>query len=168
MKFFSDIPMKYLNPQVKINKMINEHTVNYHSSPSELTLRIHPLIFLWTPKGFIFSPKCFLNFFSNLYFAPCQWKTFKLMVLRLLENAFVSQKVEPVHFHLNALSKNPPQVLITTTYHYHYHSRPGRRKLTISPKKRFLQFSSTEREEDYGAEKMTKIKLATVLVTSFT
>ena len=57
------------------------------------------------------------------------------------------------------LSKNVPQVTIITT--------PGRRKLTIPPKKRFLYFSSAEREEDYGAEKMTKIKLARVLVTSF-
>ena len=70
MKFFSDICMKYLNPQVRINKMVNEHTVDYHPSPSELTSRIHPLIFLWTPKGFMFSPECFLNFFSNLYFVP--------------------------------------------------------------------------------------------------
>ena len=57
------------------------------------------------------------------------------------------------------LSENLPQVFIITT--------PGRRKLPISPKQRFLYFSSPEREEDYGAEKMTKIKFARVLVTSF-
>ena len=67
MKFFSDICMKYLNPQVRINKMVNEHTVDYHPSPSELTSRIHPLIFLWTPKGFIFSPECFLSFFKPVF-----------------------------------------------------------------------------------------------------
>ena len=54
---------------------------------------------------------------------------------------------------------NLPQVLIITS--------PGKRKLTISPKQRFFYFSSAEREEDYGAEKMTKIKLTRVLVTSF-
>ena len=96
MTFFSDIYMKCLNPQVTINKMVNEHTGDYHTSLSELTSRIHLLIFLRIPNGFIFSPECFLNFFSNLYFAPC----FKFMVLRLLENAFVSQKVESVHFDL--------------------------------------------------------------------
>ena len=47
--------------------MVNEHTVDYHPSPSELTLRIHPLIFLWTPKGFIFSPEGFLNFFKPVF-----------------------------------------------------------------------------------------------------
>ena len=34
-------------------------------------------------------------------------------------------------------------------------------------KQRFLYFSLAQREEDYGAEKITKIKLARVLVTSF-
>ena len=52
----------YLNPQVRINKMVNKHTVDYHPSPSRLISRIHPLIFLLTPKGFI-SPESFLNFF---------------------------------------------------------------------------------------------------------
>ena len=62
LKFFSDICMKCLNPQVRINKMVNEHTVNYHLSPSELTSRIHPLLFLWTPMRFIFSPEYFSIF----------------------------------------------------------------------------------------------------------
>ena len=57
MKLFSDICMKCLNPQVRISKMVNEHTVDYHPSPSELTSRIHPLIYLWTAKGFIFCPE---------------------------------------------------------------------------------------------------------------
>ena len=42
----------------------------------------------------------FLNFFSNLYIAPWLRKSFKFVVLRLLENTFVSQKSEPVHFYL--------------------------------------------------------------------
>ena len=32
---------KYLNPQVRTNKMAEEHNVNYHPSPSEITSRIH-------------------------------------------------------------------------------------------------------------------------------
>ena len=82
-----------LSPQVMINKMVNEHTIDCHPSPSEFTSRIHPLIFLWTPKGFI-SPEYFLNFFSNLYIPPWLQESFKFMVLRLLENTFVSQKTE--------------------------------------------------------------------------
>ena len=47
--------------------MVNEHNVDYHPSPSELTSRIHPLILLWTPKGSIFSRECFLNFFKPVF-----------------------------------------------------------------------------------------------------
>ena len=157
-RHFLEISMKCLNPQVRINKMVNKHTVDYHPSPSELTSRIHPVIFLWTLKGFIFRPECFLNFFSNRYFAPWQQQSFKFIVLRLMENAFVNQKVEFVHFCLFPQGKTLPQLLITT---------PGRRKLPISLKQRFLYFSSAESGEDYGAEKMTKIKVARLLVTSF-
>ena len=71
--------------------------------------------------------------------------------LRLLQNTFVIQKVESVHFYLMSLTKNLPQVLIITT--------SGRRKLTIFPKQRFFYYSSAERKGDF--------KLARVLVTSF-
>ena len=54
------------NPQVRINKLVKEHIADYHPSPSELTSRIDPLIFLWTPKGFI-SPEYLLIFFLSLY-----------------------------------------------------------------------------------------------------
>ena len=59
----------YLNPQVRINKMINKHTVDYHPSPSQWSFRIHSLIFVWTPKVLIYA-ESFLNFFLNLYI-PC-------------------------------------------------------------------------------------------------
>ena len=42
-----------VNPQVRISKMVNKYTIDYEPSPSQLTSRIHPLIFLWSPKGFI-------------------------------------------------------------------------------------------------------------------
>ena len=74
----------YLNPQARINKMVNKYTVDYHPSRSQLISRIHTLIFLWTRKGFI-SPESFLNFFLNLYIPPSLWKSFKVMVLRLLQ-----------------------------------------------------------------------------------
>ena len=64
--------------------MVNKHTVDYHPSSSQLISRIHTLIFLWTRKGFIF-PESFLNFFLNLYIPPWLWKSFKVIVLRLLQ-----------------------------------------------------------------------------------
>ena len=60
----------YLNSEVRINKMVNKHTFDYHPSPSQLTLRIYPLIFLWTPKGFI-SPESFLNFPPCIFHHGC-------------------------------------------------------------------------------------------------
>ena len=45
---------------------------------------------------------------------------------------------------------------------------PSRRKLPISPELYFLKiFPPAERGEDHGAEKITKIKLARILVISF-
>ena len=74
----------YVNPQVRINKMINKDTADYHSSLSELISRTHPVILLWTPKRFI-SPESSLNFFLNLYVPPWLQKSFKCLVLRFLQ-----------------------------------------------------------------------------------
>ena len=87
----------FLNPQARINKIINKHTVDYHPSPSQLISRIHTLIFLWKPKEFI-SPESFLNFFLNLYIPPWLRKSFRFIV-KITTNTFVSQKIEYVHFH---------------------------------------------------------------------
>ena len=78
--------------------MVNKHTVDYHSSPSQLTSRIHPVIILWTPRGFI-SSESFLNFFLSLYIPSWLRKSFEYMVLRLLANRFISQKIESLHFY---------------------------------------------------------------------
>ena len=85
----------YHNPQVRINKIINKHTVDYHPSPSQLISRIQPLIFLWTPKWFI-SPEPFLIFFLNLYIPPLLRKSFKFIVL----NTFIVQ----IHFWVKKLN----------------------------------------------------------------
>ena len=111
MKFLSAICMKCLNLQVRIKKIVNKYTVDYHASPSELTSRTHPLIFPWTPRV-LYSLQNILNFFSNLYIAPWLQKMLKFMVFRLLENAFVSQKIESVHFYLYPQAKISPKFLL--------------------------------------------------------
>ena len=78
--------------------MVKEFTVNHNPIPSEFIWRMHTLIFLWTPKGFI-SSEYFLNFFLDLYVQRCLQNSFKLMMLILLENKFVSQKIESVHIY---------------------------------------------------------------------
>ena len=134
--------------------MVNEHTVDYHPSPSEFTSRIRCLIFLWIPKGFI-SPEYFLIFFWNLYIPPWLQSCFKFMVLRLLENTFVSQKTN-----LCPKQNSPPGF-------YHYHSR--QKEITHFPQTKCLEnlFFVSRQGEAYRAENMIKIKLARVLVTSF-
>ena len=99
----------HLNPQVKINKMVNKHTEHYHRSPSQLISRIHPFIFPCTFKGFISSES--LNFFQNLYIPPWLWKSFKFIALRLLTNTSVRQKIESVHFYSWLQAKLSPRIL---------------------------------------------------------
>ena len=93
----------YLNPQARFNKIVNKNTVDYHPSPSQLISRIHTLIFLWKPQGFI-SPESFLNSFLNLHIPPWLRKNFKFVV-KITANTFVSQKIESVHFYSCSQSK---------------------------------------------------------------
>ena len=58
-----------------------------------------PYISMDSYEVYILS-RIFFYFFSNLYIAPWLQKGYKFMVLRLLENAFVSQKIESVHLYL--------------------------------------------------------------------
>ena len=103
------------------------------------------------------SPKYFLNFFSNLYISQWFRKRLKFMMLGLLANTLVSQKIDSVHFHLA-----PKQKLSL--------SLPAdRMKLSISPKQWFMKiyFFTSRKGKDYGAEKTTKLKTVMVLVTCF-
>ena len=59
---------EYLNLQVRINKMVNKISVNYHPSPSELTSWIHFLKFYWLSMTlslqnicWIFSETCIFH-----------------------------------------------------------------------------------------------------------
>ena len=90
--------------------MVREHTFDYQPSPSGLTSRIHPLIFAWTPWGFI-SPEYLLTFCWKLYIPPWLWKSFKFMMLSLLGNAFASQTIESFHFHSCSHAKLSPRFL---------------------------------------------------------
>ena len=80
---------EYFNYQVRINKMVNKHTIDYH-----------PYLF----------PEYFLNFFSNSI-SHYSLGSFKFIVLRLLENSFASQKTESVHFYSCPQAKLSPRFL---------------------------------------------------------
>ena len=100
-----------LKPQIRIDRMVNKNTADYHPSPSQSISRIHPVIFLWTPKGFI-SPEFFLNFFLNLYIPPKLRKSFKFMVLILLANKYISDPKNRIcSFLIMPQAKPSPRVL---------------------------------------------------------
>ena len=114
----------YLNLQDRINKMVKNYTIDYHPSPLQLLSRTHPLIFLWTPKGFI-SPECFLRFFLKLYIPSWLQKSFKFSVLRLLANTFVSKKLNLFIFTHSCKQNSPPG--------FDHYILPRQKEITHSP-----------------------------------
>ena len=88
------------------------------------------IIFLWTPKGFI-SPESFLNFLLNLYILPWLQKSFKFIVLRLLQKHLWAKKLNVFNFTHASKQNSPPGF-------YHF---PEQKKGW----------------EDYGVDKITKI-----------
>ena len=121
------------------------------------------------------SPESFLNFFLNLYIPPWLRKGFKFMMLRSLAITFVSQKIQSVHFYLYPKAKLSPRLLSLPP-------PPRRREISIPPEQHFLEiyfFPSRKgggggggggwalgEDEDHGVEKVIKINLVRVLVTS--
>ena len=114
----------YFNPQVRISKMLTKDNLDYHPSPSDLSSRIHCIIFLWISKGFI-SPEHFLNFLSNLYIPLRLQKSFKIITEF---ETFVSQKLN-----LFILTHAPKQN--SSSGFHHQHSR--QKKLHISKTRLF-------------------------------
>ena len=64
---------EYLNLQYRINKIVSQHSVDYHPSPSRLVLMIHSLIYsdysLRLLKALSHS-RMFVNFLSNVNVPP--------------------------------------------------------------------------------------------------
>ena len=102
----------YLNPQVRINKMVNKYTVDYNPSPSQLTPSIHHLIFLWTIKGFI-SPESLLNFVQNMCIPPWLQKSFE----------FMGKGGEGEDYGVEKIIKIKPTAVLVTTFDKFYHLR---------------------------------------------
>ena len=64
--------------------------------------------------SYVYLSKIFLEFFLKPVYRTIVVESFKFMVLRLLENPFVSQKIKSVHFYSYTQSKLYPVVIITT------------------------------------------------------
>ena len=97
--------------------------------------------------GFI-SPESFLNFLLNLYVSPWLPKSFKFILLRLLQIHLRVKKLNLFYFTYAPKQNSPPGF---------YHYPPGRRKLRITPEQHFLMIFFPEQKEGYVVEKIAKI-----------
>ena len=106
--FFSE---NYLNSQVIMNRLVNKHTGEYHPSPSQLTLRILPLMFLRTPKRFAF-PESFLNFFPKPAYFTMVAEKFQIYGVKITGKYICESKNWICSFLLMPPSKTLPRVYI--------------------------------------------------------
>ena len=90
--------------------MVNKHTVDYHPSASQLVLRTHTLISLWTPKEFCLS-RIFLKFFPKPVYSTMVSEKFQIYSVKITANTFVSQKIKSVHFYSCSQAKLSPGFL---------------------------------------------------------
>ena len=120
--------------------MVNKHTVDYHPSLSQSISRTQALIFLSTPNGFSF-PESFLKFFINLYIPPWLQKSFKFIVLRLLQIHLWVKKLNLFIFTHASKENSPPNF---------YHYPPGRQELPIPPEQRCLKIFFPEEKGGRG------------------
>ena len=130
----------------KLSQLLGQNQQNIKQIHCQLPI----IIFLWTPKGFI-SPESFLNFLLNLYIPPWLPKSFKFLMLRLLQIHLWVKKLNLFNF-----THAPKQNSTPGFYHY----SPGRRELPIPPEQHFLKIIFPEQREggeDHVVEKITKI-----------
>ena len=101
-------------------------------------------------KEFI-SPESFLIFFLNLYIPPWLWKSFKFIVLRLLQIHLRVKKLNLFIFTHAPMQNSSPGF---------YRYPPGRKELSIPIEKCFFKMFFPEEKggerEDHGLEKINK------------
>ena len=76
---------EYLNPQIRIDKMVNEQSAIYQPSPLEFSLKNASSHILINSLGLYISQKYFFNFLSNLYIPSWLEKIFKFMVFLVFQ-----------------------------------------------------------------------------------
>ena len=121
--------------------MINK-TINKYVLITTLVLKDTPCHVSIKSFGLYRSPKFVVHFPSKKDIPPWLWKVFKCMEFRLLENAFVNQKVDSRPFY----SYPPLHWQSSPSGSYHV---PCRGKLYLRPRKHFFVnlFPPTERVE---------------------
>ena len=106
-------------------------------------------IFLWTREGFT-STESFLHFFLNLYIPSWLWKSFKVIVLKLLQYIYESKNWTCCFLTMSS-SKTLPHVFIIIL------QADG--NCPFLPNSVCWKYIFLKRKggEDYGVERITKI-----------
>ena len=86
----------YLTSQVRINKIVKKHTVDYQLSNLYRLLRP-------------FLSRVFLEFSPNLVYSAMVAEKFQIYSVKITANTFVNQKIESVHFYSCPQAKLLPQ-----------------------------------------------------------
>ena len=139
---------KLSQPPSDQDQQNGKHTVDYHPSPPRLISRILPLVFLWTPKGFI-SRESFLNLFLNLHIPP--WlRKFQIYSVKTTGKYISESKNWISLFLFMHPSKTLPQVFIIIPR--------AEENCSFLPDSVFWRYLLCRtRGEDYRIEKITKI-----------
>ena len=87
--------------------MVNKHTADYRPSHSQLTSRIHPLIFLWTSEGFIFPEKYF-EFFLKPVRPTMFSEKFQVYGVKITSKYIYELKNSILFIFTNAPKQNSP------------------------------------------------------------
>ena len=110
----------------KLSQPLGQDQQNSKQTYCQLSI----IIFLWTPKSFI-SPESFLNFLVSLHIPQWLPKSFKFIVLRLLQIHLWVKKLNLFNFTHAPKQNSPPGF---------YHYPPGRQELPIFPNSIFWRY----------------------------
>ena len=104
---------EYLNPQVSINT-VDKHSVNYHVSPSGLTSRMHPLLFMQCFNALSFSRR-FVEYCVNSVYLTMVEEDFQNCGVQSNGKCFLRfKKIEIRHYYLCPELKLVPTFLSAT------------------------------------------------------
>ena len=148
----------YFINKIRINTMVNKHTVDYQPSPSGLTSRIHPLIFRWTPQGsispdncWIFSQTCIFHHGENFSYG----ENFQIYRVKITGKCICESKNESVYSSSHAPEQTPSRFLLSHPHGERYYTFPQ----AAFWKSWYFFPDKKSRARNLWAEKIIKINL---------
>ena len=128
---------EYLNHQVRVNKMVNEHRVNYYFSPSVLTSSIHPLIYIQN----------FCWILCRTCFSHHGWEYFQIFGVQIMGRCILLVKKLKIVTLTHAPCTKPSSDFLS--------SPPGREKLLIPTYEvTFCRKSTPQQKREKNGRKM--------------